>query len=111
MSDSITPEQLYAMRRSGECILIDTRREPDLQADGTVIPGAIRGNPESLDTWANSLPAHRTIIVYCARGGSISKSVTPALRARGLDAKYVEGGIAAWKNFGGEVVPANANKP
>ena len=67
MSDSITPEQLYAMRRSGDCILIDIRRESDLEADGTVIPGAIRGNPESLDTWANSLPAHRTIIVYCAR--------------------------------------------
>jgi rhodanese-related sulfurtransferase len=108
MSDSITAEQLFVMRRSGECTLIDIRRETDLEADGTVIAGAIRGNPESLDTWAPSLPAHRPIIVYCARGGSVSKSVTPELRARGLDAKYVEGGIAAWKAFGGEVISLKA---
>ncbi|MBV9332834.1 MAG: sulfurtransferase [Candidatus Eremiobacteraeota bacterium] len=104
MSDSITAEQLFAMRRSGDCTLIDIRRETDLQADGTVVPGAMRGNPESLDTWARSLPAHEQVIVYCARGGSVSKSVTAELRARGLDAKYVEGGIAAWKDFGGEVI-------
>ncbi len=108
MTDSIIPEQLYAMRRSGDCILIDIRREQDLEADGTVIPGAIRGNPESVDIWAKSLPAHPPIIVYCARGGSVSKSVTPALRARSLDANYIEGGIAAWKDFGGEVVSARA---
>lgn len=106
MTDSIKPEQLDAMRRSGDCILIDIRLEQDFAADGTVIPGAIRGNPEDLDTWAKALPTHRPIIVYCARGGSISKSITPTLRARGLDARYIEGGIAAWKHFGGEVIRA-----
>ncbi|HYL27031.1 MAG TPA: rhodanese-like domain-containing protein [Candidatus Nitrosotalea sp.] len=104
MSDPITAEQLFAMRRSGEWVLIDIRREADLEADGTMVPGAMRGNPESLDTWAQSLPAQQPVIVYCARGGSVSKSVTAELRARGVDANYVEGGIAAWKDFGGEVI-------
>jgi rhodanese-related sulfurtransferase len=105
MSDSITPEQLDELLRSSELILIDVRRQTDLDADGTAIPGAIRGEPESLDAWAATLPLDRPIVVYCVRGGSVSKSVTPALKARGLDARYVEGGLAAWRESGGKVVP------
>lgn len=104
MGDSVTPEELAAMRRTGDLLVVDIRRQADLELDGTVIPGAVRGDPESLDLWADSLPKDRTIVVYCVRGGSVSKSVTPQLVARGLNAKYVEGGITAWKDSGGEIV-------
>lgn len=103
MNDSVTPEELAAMRRANDVIVVDIRRQADLELDGSVIPGAIRGDPEALDSWVASLPMDRSIVVYCVRGGSVSKSVTPRLVARGLDAKYVEGGITAWRDSGGEV--------
>ena len=75
-----------------------------MEEDGTRIPGSLRGEPESIDAWAGTLPSDKPIIVYCVLGGSVSKTVTPALRARGLDARYLIGGLDAWKASGGEVV-------
>jgi rhodanese-related sulfurtransferase len=100
----MSPEELKRIRPTDDLILLDVRRQVDLEADGTAIPGAIRGDPELLDSWASSPPANKQIVVYCTRGGSVSRSVTPTLLARGLTAKYVAGGIAAWKDCGGEVV-------
>jgi len=37
------------------------------------------------------------------RGGSVSNSVLDALRAQGLQARYIEGGLEGWKAAGGEV--------
>lgn len=104
MSEFISPEELKLMRRASDVVVVDIRRQSDLQSDGTMIQDAIRGDPESIDAWVGSLPIDKPIIVYCSRGGSVSKTVTPALRARGLDARYIQGGITAWKEFGGEVV-------
>jgi len=112
MGDSVTPEELAALRRAGGVLVVDIRRQADLDLDGTVIPGAVRGDPELIDSWAGSLRADQVIVVYCVRGGSVSKSVTPQLVARGLNAKYVEGGITAWRDSGGEVGPrSEPDKP
>lgn len=102
MGDSVTPEELAAMRRVGDVLVVDIRRQADL--DETSIPGSVRGDPESVESWAESLPKDRTIVVYCVLGGRVSREVTPKLVARGLNAKYVEGGIEAWMDYGGETI-------
>jgi thiosulfate sulfurtransferase len=108
MSDTITPKELDELRQRGdEFVLIDVRRQQDFEKDPSTIPGAIHRLPESVETWVSELPSKSRIVVYCVRGGSVSQSVTPALRGFGLDATYVEGGIEAWVGGGGDVEPGD----
>jgi len=43
-------------------------------------------------------------VLYCVRGGSVSNSVLDNLRAKQINARFIEGGIVAWKEAGGTVV-------
>lgn len=85
--------------------LIDVRRAADRDAAPEHIPGATWHDPERLADWADRLPKDLEIVLYCMRGGSVSNSVVDALQARGLQARFIEGGIEAWKAMGGEVTP------
>jgi rhodanese-related sulfurtransferase len=38
------------------------------------------------------------------RGGAVSNTVVDALQAKGLQARYIDGGIEGWKAAGGKVV-------
>ncbi|MDW8234581.1 MAG: MBL fold metallo-hydrolase, partial [Roseiflexaceae bacterium] len=44
------------------------------------------------------VPADREVLVVCAKEGS-SQYVAELLRARGIDARYLEGGILSWGHF------------
>ncbi len=83
-------------------IIIDVRRASDFVREPGMIPGAMRGDPDALDEWARALPADRDIVVYCVRGGSVSRSVAPQLARRGLRARYLIGGLEGWKARGGK---------
>ena len=88
---------------SGKYIL-DVRRSADHAASSEQIAGANWQNPELLADWADSLPRDRDIVLYCVRGGGVSNSVVDALQAKGLQARFIEGGIEGWKAAGGAVV-------
>jgi rhodanese-related sulfurtransferase len=95
------PEELFARIDRGDAPpILDVRRAPDFDADDGVIPGSLRGDPEATDAWAATLDRERAVVVYCARGGSVSRGVAEALRARGFDASFLEGGIAGWRAAG-----------
>ena len=85
-------------------LILDVRRAADREAASAHLPGAQWKNPEQLAEWADSLPQDQDIVLYCARGGSVSNSVVDALQARGLRARFIEGGIEGWKAAGGAVV-------
>lgn len=85
-------------------LILDVRRSGDREAAPEHLPGAQWHNPEQLADWADSLPKDQEIVLYCARGGSVSNSVVDALQAKGLKARFIEGGIEGWKAAGGEVV-------
>ena len=85
-------------------LILDVRRAADREAAPGHLPGAQWKNPEQLAEWADSLPRDQQIVLYCARGGSVSNSVVDALQAKGLNARFIEGGIEGWKAAGGEVV-------
>jgi rhodanese-related sulfurtransferase len=84
-------------------LILDVRRAGDRAAAPEHLAGAHWKNPEQLADWADGLPKDRDIVLYCARGGSVSNSVVDALRARGLNARFIEGGIEGWKAAGGAV--------
>ncbi|MBN8766481.1 MAG: sulfurtransferase [Thiobacillus sp. SCN 64-317] len=102
MERTIKPETLQT-ELAGKLIL-DVRRAADRDASPAHLPDAQWKNPEQLAEWADSLPKDQDIVLYCVRGGSVSNSVVAALQARGLKARFIEGGIEGWKAAGGEVV-------
>jgi rhodanese-related sulfurtransferase len=102
MERTIKPETLKN-ELAGKLIL-DVRRAGDREAAPEHLAGAQWKNPEQLAEWADSLPNDQDIVLYCARGGSVSNSVVDALQAKGLKARFIEGGIEGWKAAGGEVV-------
>jgi len=101
MERTINPESLK-IELAGKHI-IDVRRKNDLDASTEQVPGATWHDPEQLAQWADSLPKNQDIVLYCVRGGSVSNSVVDALQAKGLKARFIEGGIEGWKAAGGQV--------
>ena len=102
MDRSIKPETLKS-ELAGKFIL-DVRRADDLANSSEQLAGASWKDPTQLADWADGLPGDRDIVLYCVRGGGVSNSVVDALQAKGLKARFIEGGIEGWKAAGGEVV-------
>jgi rhodanese-related sulfurtransferase len=101
MQRTITAGELKAlMDRNESFVLIDVRRADDRSKDPVAIPGAVWHDPAAVDEWSAGLGKDTEIVLYCVRGGSVSNSVVDALQAKGLDARFVEGGLEAWKNAG-----------
>ncbi len=95
-------KQLLVDRKN--ILLLDVRRRNDYEVDGQKIPGAALLDPEKLAQWSTALPLDREIVIYCVRGGSVSNAVVDQLQAKGIKARFIEGGIEAWKNAGGQTV-------
>ncbi len=81
-------------------LLLDVRRRGIFEQATTLIEGARWHDPAQVDTWAASLPADREILVYCVYGHEVSQATALRLRARGLKARSLRGGIDAWQAAG-----------
>lgn len=100
MSRTITPQELQALiDKSKPITLIDIRRKADYDADPQTIPNAVWRDPERVNYWSKDLPQNQQVIIYCVAGGSVSNSVLNHLRMKNIKARYVEGGITAWKKL------------
>ena len=93
----ISPQELYS-RIGAETapVVVDVRRSAAFEADGSMIVGAIRREPAEIDTWRQNLPIARPVVAYCAHGQEVSQTAAAALRAAGVEAFYLKGGIGAW---------------
>lgn len=87
----------------GAVTLVDVRRAVDAEADPCRIPGAVWKDPAHLSAWLGDLPKDRPVALYCVRGGSVSQGAAAELAGQGLDATYLDGGLAAWKSAGGDL--------
>ena len=85
-------------------LVLDVRREADYAASNETIPGAFWKNPEKIDAWISALPKTQEVVIYCVRGGSVSSSVVDRLHAEGIKARFIEGGIEAYKASGGKIL-------
>ena len=84
-------------------LVFDVRREPDYAASDELIPGAIWKNPDKIDAWIGALPRTQDVVIYSQRGGAVSNSVIDRLHAAGVKARFIEGGIEAYKAAGGRI--------
>jgi len=91
-------------------LVIDVRREERFRDAADLVRGALRRDPLRVADWGRTLPAAAEIVVYCVHGHEVSQGATAALRASGLDARYLEGGIERWRTEGGALAakPAGA---
>jgi len=81
-------------------LIVDVRKTPAFNQASHCLPGALRIAPEDINATMASLPPARQIVVYCVHGHEVSQGVTATLRAAGLNAHYLQGGIAAWEEAG-----------
>ncbi len=84
-------------------LVFDVRREADYAASDETIPGALWKNPEKIDAWIGAVPRTLDVVIYCVRGGAVSNSVVDRLQAAGVKARYIEGGLEAYKAAGGKI--------
>src|SRR5215203_1629699 len=94
----VSPDDLYERLGTGKApLLIDVRRAQAFDADDRLIIGSARRLPEEVSSWQKALPNGRGVVAYSAHGHELSQGVSSALRNSGVQAAYLEGGIAAWK--------------
>jgi len=103
MSRTITPKEIVAEK--GTVTILDVRRKGDFDSDTVRIAGATWKDPEKVAEWGKALSKDEDVVIYCVRGGSVSNSVVDHLQGQGVKARFVEGGIEAWKQAGGATEP------
>lgn len=84
----------------GSALVIDVRRAGVFDKASTVIPGARWRDPAAVNAWAAELPTDRDVVVYCVYGHEVGRSTALRLRAAGLNARYLQGGIDGWQAAG-----------
>jgi len=98
-SASVSAASLRQSLASGRPpLVIDVRRGPTFLGAPDLIRGALRRDPLRVADWAKTLPGDADIVVYCVHGHEVSQGA-----AKALGAKYLEGGIEAWRAGGGEL--------
>jgi rhodanese-related sulfurtransferase len=97
----IDPAALYARLGSATSPrLFDVRRRDAFEPDERTLPGARWRDPARVGDWAALLPRDTPIVAYCVHGHQVSQSVAAELRAMGLDAQALSGGIEEWRKAG-----------
>jgi rhodanese-related sulfurtransferase len=99
MDASITPAALrQSLASSQPPLVIDVRRDERFRESPYLVKGALRRDPAQIEQWKKTLPAAASVVVYCVHGHEVSQNA-----AKALGAKYLEGGIEAWRNGGGSL--------
>jgi rhodanese-related sulfurtransferase len=78
-------------------LVIDVRKPEAFLSSAFSLPGALRRDPLQVSTWASTLPAAPTVLVYCVHGHEVSQNAAQALREHGVKACFLQGGIEAWR--------------
>jgi rhodanese-related sulfurtransferase len=95
---SISTQELYRwLGTAAAPLLIDVRRGPVFDADQWMIPGSVRRPPEEIEQWGRDIPRSFPVVLYCAQGQEVSQMAASILREIGAAARYLESGIAAWR--------------
>ena len=81
-------------------LLLDVRRAGVFEQATAVLPGARWFDPAGVGSWAAELPPDRDVVVYCVYGHEVGRTTAMRLRAAGLKARYLLGGIDAWQAAG-----------
>lgn len=78
-------------------LLLDVRRRAVYEAEPDTIEGAQWRDPAVVDEWAGEFGSGREVVVCCVHGHEVSRRTALRLRAHGLEARFLTGGIEGWK--------------
>ena len=62
----MTKEELKPMLGNPDVFIIDVRAGKDWTDSDLKIKGAVRENPQAIESWANKYPRDKTLVFYCA---------------------------------------------
>jgi Fe-Mn family superoxide dismutase len=85
--------------------ILDVRRNEHLAQATDTVAGASWRDPADVARWSGELDPSQPVVVCCVHGLDIGRSTALALRARGFDARYLSGGVEAWRAAGLPVQP------
>ncbi|MEO0402741.1 MAG: sulfurtransferase/chromate resistance protein [Pseudomonadota bacterium] len=107
--NEITPTQLLRLIGTPEApVIVDISIDPDFADDPYLIPGSFRHPHTDLPGLKARLDG-RACVVTCQQGIKLSQGLVARLRADGLAAEYLSGGMYAWRDMAGMMrVPAAA---
>jgi len=103
--NTITPDKLFRLiGTAGSPDIVDVRIEEDFPSLPSLIPSSTRRRHILVDDWGPELLG-RKVVVACDMGGGISGGVAAHLRASGIEAESLEGGVRGWSGAGLPLVP------
>jgi len=101
IATSINVSQLAAWIAEGRHLkVLDVRRAPAFEKNPCLIPGAERVPPDQVDEWSRRNNNAITVIAYCVYGHEVSQGAASALKVKGFDVVFLEGGISEWQSQG-----------
>jgi len=104
MDASLSPAALReALNGERSPLVIDVRRNERFRESPDLIRGALRRDPLRVNGWAASLPRAASVVVYCVHGHEVSQGAAAALRAAGIEGRFLEGGLERWREHDGEL--------
>jgi len=62
----MTKEELKGLMGKSDVILIDVRSSTDWTDSDMKIKGAVREDPNAVQSWANKYPKDKTLVFYCS---------------------------------------------
>jgi Fe-Mn family superoxide dismutase len=94
----------------GGAVLLDVRRAGAFAESTTMIAGAQWRDPAAVAQWSRDLSADREVVVYCVYGHEVGRATAMRLRAAGLNARFLRGGIDGWQGAGRPLAAKGATK-
>lgn len=88
----------------GDALVLDVRRAGVFEKAQAMLPGARWCDPAGVAAWSGELPAGREVLVYCVYGHEVGRATAMRLRAAGMNARYLRGGIDGWQAAGRPLV-------
>jgi Fe-Mn family superoxide dismutase len=85
--------------------VLDVRRAGMFDKAETLVPGAIWRDPVAVAAWARDVPRDKEVVVYCVYGHEVGRATALRLRAQGVNARFLRGGIDGWQAAGRPVDP------
>ena len=88
--------------------VLDVRRAGVFEKASSLLPGARWCDPRAVGSWAGELPRDVEVVVYCVYGHEVGRATALRLRAQGVPARFLRGGIDAWQAAGRPIEPKGA---
>lgn len=106
VTGAVSVEELSTMMASDDApLLLDICLDEDIAKRTDKIAGAQLRAPQDIAQWIKDLPEDQPIIGYCVYGYQVSGDAVAEMQRRGLNARKLSGGIAAWHAMGGTTEP------